>query len=956
MADPSSDPRPPSTDSDGGRDLYRLIANASLDAVVSIDQDGRIVDWNGRAEDIFGWRAAEVLGTPMADFLIPERYRARHHEGMARFLGTGEGPILRRRIEMFGLRKDGSEIPIELSISPARKDEGWLFVAFLRDLTEQHKTTQRLQVQNAVLRVLTGTPSLEELEKRVLEAVCMVEPWHFGAYWRREGDVLVCSSIYERPGTVSGSVREKTLGSRFRKGQGFPGWIWAEGGSRALLNYEKLGFPRSADAFKDDLHTAYGFPVMLGGSVRGVFEFYGSRAPWLNTAMMEAITAIADQIGLYVERKITEEALRESEERFRVLADNAPVLIWISEASGKVVYVNRPWEEYTGRPSRTVASRNWGDAIHPDDFRAMSGYIYGEDEAHKPFRMEFRLKDRRGEYRWFMVHGLPRRMPGGEYAGYIGACVDIDETKRAREEIADRERRFRALIENSTDAISITGGNGTIYYVSASAEKLIGYTDTELEGMNAYSLVHPDDMPGLRKTIDLLLTRPRGREKGELRLKHKDGSWRWFAATIANLIDDPLIGGMLTNYRDVTEIKRADQERDLAEQHLRQAQKMEAVGRLAGGIAHDFNNLLTSINGYSAMALEALNPQGQLKEFLEEILKSGERAAALTRQLLAYSRKQTLAPRLWDLNEIVLGMEGMLRRVIGEDIEMMVKPFPEPCMSKVDRGQIEQILLNLVLNARDAMPEGGKLLLETANVDLDDEYASTHIDSKPGPYAMLAVSDTGTGITDEVKRNLFEPFFTTKEAGKGTGLGLSSVYGIVKQSGGAVSVYSEVGMGSTFRVYLPRSLRQGEAMPEPGRTAAEGNPRGRETVLLVEDEESVRRFSVQALESLGYRVLTASNGREALAVLEGGDKPVQLIITDVIMPDMGGNALADRVRIACPGLPVIFISGYTEVSVAHRGLITEGDTFLQKPFTLAELAKRVRAAMDAHPVQGVMRK
>jgi PAS domain S-box-containing protein len=551
---------------------------------------------------------------------------------------------------------------------------------------------------------------------------------------------------------------------------------------------------------------------------------------------------------------------------------------------------------------------------------------------------------------------LPRRTPGGEFSGYIGASVDIDETKRAREEIAARERRFRALIENSTDAISITDGKGTILYVSASAEKLIGYTDTELRGMDAYSLVHPDDMPGLKRTMSHLIGHPKGRQKGELRLRHKDGSWRWFEATVANLIEDPLIGGMLTNYRDVTEIKQADQERDLAEQQLRQAQKMEAVGRLAGGIAHDFNNLLTSINGYSAMALEALNPQGQLKEFLEEILKSGERAAGLTRQLLAYSRKQTLAPKLWDLNEIVAGMEGMLRRVIGEDIEMMVKASQDACMSKVDRGQIEQIILNLVLNSRDAMPEGGRLLVETANVELGDDSASAHLDSKPGPYVMLAVSDTGTGISDEAKRNLFEPFFTTKEAGKGTGLGLSSVYGIVKQSGGAISVYSEVGMGSTFRIYLPRALRQGEAPAEPRRDGAPENPRGQETVLLVEDEESVRRFTVQALESLGYRVFTASNGREAMSVLDGADKTIRLIITDVIMPDMGGNALAERVRVSCPDIPVVFISGYTEVSVAHRGLITEGDMFLQKPFTIAELARKVRAAMDAHPVQGVMRK
>ncbi len=395
---------------------------------------------------------------------------------------------------------------------------------------------------------------------------------------------------------------------------------------------------------------------------------------------------------------------------------------------------------------------------------------------------------------------------------------------------------------------------------------------------------------------------------------------------------------MVLIFQDVTPLKQV-------EGQLRQAQKMEAVGRLAGGIVHDFNNLLTSINGYSSMALEIMAPQGQLREFLEEILKAGERATALTKQLLAYSRKQNMEPKLWNLNEIVRGLDGMLRRLIGEDVNMSVRLDPAAGTVKVDRGQVEQIIVNLVLNARDAMPSGGNLGLETTNAVFDTAYAASHLESPVGNYVMLAVTDTGTGMTSEVKTHIFEPFFTTKGPGKGTGLGLSSVYGIVKQSGGTISVYSEEGHDTTFRIYFPRAVLDSPAVTLPSEEKLE-SLRGHETILLVEDEESVRKFAAQSLQASGNTVLSAANGREALLLLEKKPSPLHLVITDMVMPDLGGPALTVRLRELMPNLPILYISGYTEHSIADRGLLGAGEQFLQKPFTPIELAKKVRQVLD----------
>jgi signal transduction histidine kinase/ActR/RegA family two-component response regulator len=395
-----------------------------------------------------------------------------------------------------------------------------------------------------------------------------------------------------------------------------------------------------------------------------------------------------------------------------------------------------------------------------------------------------------------------------------------------------------------------------------------------------------------------------------------------------------------------SENKRREAEEALrrSEEQLRQWQRVEAIGRLAGGVAHDFNNLLMTILGCSELLLRDFDSADPRREEVEEIRRAAQRATSLTHQLLAFGRRQVLQPRVLDLNEIVENMNRMLRRMIGEDIQFLTILTPGLWPVRVDPGQIEQVVMNLVVNARDAMPEGGRLTIETANMNLDEEYARRHIAVKPGPFVMLAVTDTGCGMDAETRSHLFEPFFTTKEKGKGTGLGLSTVYGIIKQSGGNIWAYSEVGEGSTFKVYLPRAEEPAEDY-KPKEIASEV-AKGSETILLVEDEEAVRNMISRVLQGSGYTVLEAGQGKEALEACRKHPGPIHLMVTDVIMPQMSGRELAERMAVIRPEMKVLFMSGYPDNAIVHHGVLDPGTAFLQKPFTLTALENKVREVLE----------
>ncbi len=403
--------------------------------------------------------------------------------------------------------------------------------------------------------------------------------------------------------------------------------------------------------------------------------------------------------------------------------------------------------------------------------------------------------------------------------------------------------------------------------------------------------------------------------------------------------------GVIGTVRDITERKEAEAEGERAQAQFLQAQKMETVGRLAGGVAHDFNNLLTAIGGYAGFVKRSLPPDAPSHQDIDQVIRAAERAAQLTRQLLAFSRRQIIEQRVIDLNHLILEMDRMLRRLIGENIELVTVPRPDAGLVSADPSQIEQVLVNLAVNAHDAMPDGGKLTIETAHVTLDADCARQHGEAVPGEYVMLAVSDTGSGMSEEVKNHIFEPFFTTKEQGKGTGLGLATVFGIVKQHRGSTWVYSEPGQGTVFKIYLPRV--QGELSPSRQREEVKWLPRGEETVLVVEDAAMVRGFAVQCLSELGYVVLEAANGDEALQLFQNHVGKIDLLLTDVVLPGMSGKELAARIQALSPELTVLFTSGYTDNAIVHQGVLNEGVTFLQKPFTAIALARKVRSVLNA---------
>jgi len=440
--------------------------------------------------------------------------------------------------------------------------------------------------------------------------------------------------------------------------------------------------------------------------------------------------------------------------------------------------------------------------------------------------------------------------------------------------------------------------------------------------------------------------------KGRLINRRQDGAHYTQEATISPVLNE---AGRIVNYvaisRDITQHLQVSEEKDRLEEQLRQTRKMEAIGRLAGGVAHDFNNMLNIILGYGDMALEQLRAGDPLRENIQEIVEAGRRSAALTRQLLAFSRKQTLQPRVVDLNAVILDLQKMLRRLIGEDIELQLPLARELASVLADPGQLEQAIMNLVVNARDAMPHGGRLLIETAHVTLDDDYARTHLEVAPGKYVMLAVTDTGCGMDRDTLANLFVPFFTTKEKGRGTGLGLATTHGIVKQSGGHIWVYSELSRGTTFKIYLP----QVAAKPEPAPESREHVPwrGGGRQILVVEDEDALRGLVAHVLSGLDFRVTTAANGGEALLLVEERGVEPDLLITDVIMPGISGAVLAERLRKRRPDLKILFMSGYTDNATAQLDLVAPGSPFLQKPFNIRDLSLKIREllgpARDVEP-------
>jgi two-component system cell cycle sensor histidine kinase/response regulator CckA len=507
-----------------------------------------------------------------------------------------------------------------------------------------------------------------------------------------------------------------------------------------------------------------------------------------------------------------------------------------------------------------------------------------------------------------------------------------ESTKRQTEE------RYRWVLDNMTEAVFLVDLDGRLVFGNPQFFPLTGYSEQELIGQPVFRLFTPEAGQEVRTRIEGARAGQEVPPFFESELVRKDGSHVSVEANVLSISREGRAVARLGVVRDVTE-------RKLLEQQFRQAHKMEAVGQLSGGIAHDFNNLLTVIAGRTHLLLSGLPAGDPARHSIELIQRTADRATLLTRQLLAFSRKQIMILRVLDLNTIVTGIEPILRRLIPENVELRVEPTEMPLWVKVDPGQIEQIILNLAVNARDAMPDGGRINIRTAGVPIDEVYVRTHMGARAGPAVLLEVSDTGIGMTAEVRSHIFEPFFTTKPVGQGTGLGLSTVYGIVKQTAGYIEALSEPGHGSTFQIYLPRA-EEAEAAGLAEAPAVR-YARGSETILLVEDEEEVRELAREILEQMGYTLLTAGDPAESIRISRGGAGVIHLLVTDVVMPGMSGRQLADQLVSERPRLKVLYMSGYTDDAIVHHGVLDPGVAFVQKPFTPDSLSRKVREVLDA---------
>jgi PAS domain S-box-containing protein len=682
------------------------------------------------------------------------------------------------------------------------------------------------------------------------------------------------------------------------------------------------------------------------------YNFYIIRADGEHRLLEKHMTHYTDKHGRrsliismldVTETERAAKALIESEEKFSTAFKASPEAISIiAMKDGTYIDVNDIFLKISGFEKEDIIGRTaldldfWVDNNERNEYKdrlLKHGFIRNFEAQYK---MRF------GEIRNFIVSSEVIELDGEKCS--LNFIVDISERKKAEQALRENEAKQGKMVANIGDVIVIIDKNGINQYKSPNIERWFGWTPEDVIGKPALDNVHPDDVDAAGKFITSLMTTPDAIGTTECRYRCKDGSYKWIEFTGFNLMNDPDIQGLLGNYQDISERKHAEEEKAKLEAQLQHALKMESVGRLAGGVAHDFNNMLQAILGNADMAKEMTPSDSPLRESLDEICNAAERSADLTRQLLAFARKQTVAPKVLNLNETVDGMIKMLQRLIGENINLSWLPGDGLWSTKVDPSQIDQILANLCVNARDAINGVGKITIETENCFCDEGYCANHIGFEPGSYVHLTVSDNGCGMDKEMMEHIFEPFFTTKGVGEGTGLGLATVYGAVKQNNGYIITYSEPGQGTSFNIYLPRHIGKSEQLAKDGKDGA--ITKGKETILICEDEATILKLAKMMLQRIGYNVLAANTPGEAVQLAEDYDGDIQVLMTDVIMPEMNGRDLARRIQQIYPNIKRLFMSGYTADVIAHHGILEEGVHFLQKPFSMKELSARVRETIE----------
>lgn len=868
---------------------YRFLLEEASDAILIADANWRWITVNPQACSLLGYSEEELLALSVIDIIAPEDLAAQPLRLEA--LENHQ----RVRSERLLLRKDGRRVPTEIS---SRILPDGRFQAILRDITE------RKEAEEALLR---GQEWLE-----LAHAAGGIGAWD----WDLQADRAIWSDSYYQ-----------ILGLEPMPEANYAVWRERLHPDDLQLSERRFQALRGGGRFTSDYRI-----IRPDGEVRWHYS--------VGTCSLGDDGQPSRIIGISVdatERVLAETALRESEARYRTLIDNATDLIYSHDLQGRFLSVNRVGEVLTGYTQAELLQLTLLDLVAPEYWDLLRERARDRIEAGNRSRTTCELE---------LVARDGRRVPveissaaitqDGEIVALQGIARDTTARKSAQAALRASEARFRTMCQASPIGMFLADTLGACLYANPAMLQQLGLPAADALGLGWLSVVHPDDHAPISAEWDAAVREQRGFEVNE-RVLREDGRVTQLVVRVAPVWEGGELLGFVGCSLDIT--AHAD-----LEEQLRQAQKMEAVGRLAGGVAHDFNNMLAVINGYSELALGRLGPESPLSEPLREINKAGERAAALTRQLLAFSRKQLLRPEVVDLNEVVSDMHTMLSRLIGEDILLSTSLAPDLGRINADPGQIEQVILNLSVNARDAMPQGGRLTLSTRNVELNTASLWHQADRQPGAYVLLEVSDTGCGMTPEVQARIFEPFFTTKDLGEGTGLGLSTVYGIVAQSGGYLDVESAPNSGSTFRLYLPQSAAA--AAPAPASVAAPEFPSGVETILLVEDEEMVRTLIRTVLEGCGYRVVEAASAEELDQLRTQQLGAIDLLLTDVVMPTRSGPEVAELLRQDYPGLKVLFMSGYTDDVVIRRGVSTAETTFIQKPFSPLALAQKVRELLS----------
>jgi PAS domain S-box-containing protein len=933
----------------------RSLINATPDVVCFKDGDGRWLEANKADLELFELAGVDYRGKKDSELAgLSEFYREALLTCEASDERTWEARASTRTDETIPL-PDGTAKVLDVIKVPLFHSDGKRrgLVVLGRDITERVRQEQEIRLLNrlyavlgkvsqAVVQATAPEPFLVETCRVIVEEGGLLLAWIGQVEAESKAVVPVAtwgaSSDYVRGITVYADDRPE--------GRGPTGTCIREGRPSVHNDFlqSPLTQPWSERARPYGIRAAAGFPIESAGRAWGALTIYSDEIDFFGMEDVKLLEKVAGDIGFALDnlererqRRLAEEMLRESEERHRALVRTALDGIWWLDMQGRLVRVNDAYCRMSGYSESELLTMSLPDleALETsDDVAANIRKIVTKGSAL------FESRHRRKDGSTYDIEVSAQYLPdaGGRIVAFMR---DITERKRMEDTLRNSEERYRTIFNHSPLGVMHFDSKGIIRDFNDKFAEIMGAPREEILRFNMLQRLNDQAM---LKAVRDALDGKSGYYEGDY-LSVTGGKITPMRAFYQLMTGDAgKFLGAVGLFEDITERKKAEEAKDRMEAQLNQAQKMESVGRLAGGVAHDFNNMLSIILGHAEMVLDEIGPGDPFYHDVMEMKNAAQRSADLTRQLLAFARKQAISPKILDLNETASGILKMLRRLIGEDINLVWMPGLDVWPVKIDPSQIDQILANLAVNARDAIGGVGAMTIETANVELNETSCQTHKGLSPGNYVLLAVSDTGAGMDRETVDHIFEPFFTTKEMGKGTGLGLATVYGIVKQNNGFINVYSEPNQGTTIKIYLPRA---GVRIDEKPALAGKKNLTGTETVLLVEDEESILSLGKTILERRGYLVLAAHRPDEALRIAESHPGPIHLLITDVVMPGMNGRDLRDKLKALKRGFQCIFMSGYTADVIAHHGVLDEGIDFLQKPFSVKTLAEKVREVLDA---------